>query len=279
MRLPAEVLLVTGKWASGKTYAASLLAAAHAHRGPLRFVSDRTALEDGVFYDHGMRTASDQPRRRPRHSDVSRWGPRGKVQFTVSDGYLYHVARTEIVRAMRRHLDGGEGVLVAEVAIGPDVRRAPGPFGAFAQTTEGLVGALEEAGVRGDGQNATFVQLDSPLETRLDRQGVRSDKTAQDAFLLYAGEGGELVRHAGDAGLVARLVALGWRVRLVRNEGLGPEGLAAALGVAPLSVEEARATYERLVSPCTLVSIPPEAFSAAEQRLLEAGGVNACSTS
>lgn len=261
MSARAEVHLITGKWASGKTYACSLLAAGLASRG-LRFISDRTALEDGVLFDHGKADPTDGQSRPPRFSDVTDWGTRGSVQFTVRDGYLLNVARTAIVRAIKDHLARGAGVLIAEVAIGPDVLRREGAHGVFAQTTEDLVERLEAEDVRGDG-SLRFVQLEAPYDERLRRQGARSDAVARRAFDLYAGDGGELVRHPGDDALVRRLQALGWSVRVVGNDGIG-EHVARALEVPPLDAEEARQVYARLLSSAAVISVPARAFDEAQ---------------
>lgn len=254
-----KVLLVTGKWASGKTLACGLAATNLGENNSLKITSDRTGLESAAMYDYGYNPSSGETRT-PVFSDVSSWGPPGQTRFTMKDGFALQIVRENIIKHIETHLESGEGILLAEIAIGPDVRLKEGYHGTLFQTTEHLIGIMENANISAGGQ-IHFFQLEADMETRLERQGLRNDPTARKAFSLFAGDGGELVQRKGDNKLRNRLENLGCLVTVVENGSeFSVADLAESFGVLPKNPETAFATYAQLLESNSLIRITPTKF-------------------
>jgi hypothetical protein len=261
-----QVFLVTGPWASGKTLASVFTASHFNNNIPIKITSDRTGLESAAIHDYGYDPNLGETRS-PVFCEVNEWGPPGQIQFTMNDGFALQIVREEMVQHMKNHLQSGEGILLAEVAVGPNVKRTEDDCGILFQTTEHLIGLMEAANISAEGK-VHFIQLNADMETRLERQGKREDPTAREAFTRFAGSGGELVRYTGDSQLTQRLENLGCRVSLIENgSGTNLSGLAEALGVSQISPEIAFTTYAQLLDSSSLVRIPPTKFESHPLRL------------
>lgn len=259
----SQVHLITGKWSSGKTYVCTLLASQLLGKTPIKFIGDRTGLEDAAIFDYGYDPETGLEARKPIFCDVDQWGPIGQIQFTMRDGFAMHVVRDQIVSAIQTHGLQNEGALIIEIAIGPDVKRNEGQFGTLIQSTKNLADRLLQIDIPTE-TDLFFYQIESEMETRLTRQGIRDDLTAKKAFDLYAGNGGELTTLEKK-----KMQSHGWHVQSLENGNkVSHQDLALKLNIPPLDPQIAyQEIYPQLLHPEILIRIPPEKFEGHPLRL------------
>lgn len=253
-----KIIVISGPWASGKT---GLVGALHQKLKTdgevVRLVSDRILLEEAARFDYDL-DESGVARRDSVFIGVEEWGERGHVKFLVKDGFAMRRVHEFMAQAMQDHAKQGEGILIAELAIGPNIdlssQGAEGEWQFLRQETDYLAQLFFDSGLNVAGTESEFNQIQDPWEARYKRQAGRKDSVAEDAFQFLAGDGGGLT----SPGRRILRDKIGFIVETVNNDAeVKFDGLTEYLFGIPMSREDAYASYSRLLSDDNSQVLPP----------------------
>jgi|SRR3989344_922965 len=195
MNPQVDTILIAGPWASAKTTFAEFCMEQLQGDGytPV-FGSDRLLFEQGVIAQITQWDSDRQSGSGP-HGVLTKLDEPGKMWFQITDGTIANREHEAMIREIAQPLPP-KYIRVIEYAIGPDIYilNASPMDPPFLQNGLHLLEGLHRYNVA---NKVTVIELLATYDKRLKRQPSRDQKTNQQAFLDFAGEGGELVRNRG----------------------------------------------------------------------------------
>lgn len=181
-------ILFIGEAGSGKTHALNeiirILPPLLPPYTQLEIINDRHLFEDEVYQE----TARLQGNKRIGKHGTGYYDEQGNLTgFFVHDNEFNRRATKRLLSTMRGVLENPQRLIIAEIGVG--INNSPQGSDPFRWT---LIDRLETALQVGIPFSAVtdLIILETPYQLRFERQQTRPDKTPEEAFRNYSGEGG-----------------------------------------------------------------------------------------
>ncbi len=180
-------LLLIGEAGSGKTHALKFLIPylSQELKGlNIKKVNDRNLFEEEVIVE--TRSLAG-PKRIGIHSTGYYNESGNLISFFVHDNELNRRVMRRLIDHMSKAINDSQSLLIAEVGVGTNNN----PIGEdpFRWSLEDRISIGQEIGIPFN-TVADLIVITTPYELRYQRQLLRPDKTPEEAFSTYSGEGG-----------------------------------------------------------------------------------------
>lgn len=181
-------LIVMGNWGAGKTqFILRLWHLLEREQGIADVIlrSDRLAFEEEVFKDTRGGTKTSEGYIIGNHSILEKLGEPGKSEFKLLDGTLGNLAHVKMLDELKEVNPGVTRVV--EYATGPTTAAREGIT--LDQSAHFVVERTRNSGAL---KHTLLIELHAPYAERHSRNPDRIDPVAEDAFIIYGQEGGNI---------------------------------------------------------------------------------------